>query len=418
MVMQMLVEFAVENFRSIRDEARLSLVAGRGDEQRETHVVEPELVGGMRTEPLVRSAAIYGANAAGKSNMVRALGAMKRIVTGSTEDLDELPVTPFRLDLDCEDKPTMFEVMCIAEGVRYQYGFRATRDYVSDEWLFAWPRGRVQVWFERSAETWKFGSKLKGDKEVWRRATRRNALYLSTAVSLNSAQLEPIHSWFKKRLHTAKAGGWRNSFSMSWCRDQRKDEIVDFLNVADLGIADIRVVDQEFQPERLSENIDPDWKQHLLEKFTGKKIPELRLRHATGNNFPNELKLGDESDGTRRIFALAGPWLDSLEKGHVIVFDELHASLHPSLVRFLVDQFHDPGRNRRGGQLIFTTHDTSILNQDVFRRDQIWFCERNEKQETRLFPLTDFSPRKGLENLEQSYLSGRYGALPYVEQRM
>ena len=414
----MLIEFAVENFRSIRDEARLSLVAGRGDEQRETHVVKPDLVGGAHNEPLVRSAAIYGANAAGKSNLVLALSAMKRIVTRSTEDLDELPVIPFRLDLDCEDEPTMFEVMCIAEGVRYQYGFRATRKCVSDEWLFAWPRGRVQVWFERSAETWKFGPKLKGDKEVWRRATRADALYLSTAVSLNSPQLGPIYNWFKKTLHVAKARGWTNSFSMSWCRDERKGEIVDFLNVADLGIADIHVVDQEFQPETLGDNIDPDWKQHLLEKFTGKKIPELRLSHDTGNNHPNELKLGDESDGTRRIFGLAGPWLDSLEKGNVIVFDELHASLHPSLVRFLVDQFHDPGRNTRGGQLIFTTHDTSILNQDVFRRDQIWFCERNEKQETRLFPLTDFSPRKGLENLEQSYLSGRYGALPYVERRM
>lgn len=414
----MLVEFAVENFKSIRDEARLNLVAGHGDEQRDTHMVKPELSGDVHNEPLVRSVAIYGPNAAGKSNLVSALRTMKYVVTHSTEQLAELSVTPFRLDPDCEDEATMLEVLCIAEGVRYQYGFRATRHHVTDEWLFAWPRGRLQVWFERTENTWKFGPKLTGDKKVWQRATRPNALFLSTAVSLNSEQLRPIYDWFEKRLKVIDAQGWSNLYSMTWCRDQRKPEIVDFLNAADLGIADVRVVEKEIQPRQLPRDLDPDWKQHLVEKFDGKRYPELRLSHSTGSNFPSELKLGDESDGTKRIFALAGPWLDSLKNGNVIVFDELHASLHPALVRFLVDQFHDPRLNARGAQLIFTTHDTSILNQDVFRRDQIWFCQRNEKQETRLFPLTEFSPRKGLENLERSYLNGRYGALPFVEPRI
>ncbi len=414
----MLVEFTVENFKSIRDEARLNLVAGRGDERRDTHLVKPEHSGGKHNEPLVRSAAIYGPNAAGKSNLVNALSTMKYVVTHSTEDLDELPVTPFRLDPDCEDEATMLEVLFVAEGVRYQYGFRATRHHVTDEWLFAWPRGRVQVWYERTANAWKFGPKLTGDKKVWQRATRPNALYLSTAVLLNCRQLRPIYNWFKKRLQVADARGWRNSLSMSWCRDQRKSEIIDFLNVADLDIADVRVVEKEFQPGQLQGDMDPDWKRHLVEELAGKKIPELRLSHNTGKNLQKELRLGDESDGTQRIFALAGPWLDSLKNGNVIVFDELHASLHPALVRLLVDQFHDTRLNTGGAQLVFTTHDTSILNQDVFRRDQIWFCERNEKQETRLFPLTDFSPRKGLENLERSYLSGRYGALPFVEHRI
>lgn len=414
----MLLEFAVENFKSIRDEARLNLVAGRGNEQRDTHLVKPELSGDVHIGPLVRSIAIYGPNAAGKSNLINALGAMKYIVTHSTEHLAELPVTPFRFDPDCEDEATMLEVLCIAEGVRYQYGFRATRHHVIDEWLFAWPRGRLQVWFERTENAWEFGPNLTGDKKVWQRATRPNALYLSTAVSLNSEQLRPIYDWFEKRLKVIDAQGWSNLFSISWCRDQRKREIVDFLNVADLGISDIRVVAEEFQPRQLRRDIDPELKQHLVDKWAGNQIPELRLSHNTGNSSPSELQLEDESDGTQRIFALAGPWLDSLKNGNVIVFDELHASLHPALVRFLVDQFHDSQLNARGAQLVFTTHDTSILNQDVFRRDQIWFCERNEKQETRLFPLTEFSPRKGLENLERSYLTGRYGALPFFEQRI
>ena len=414
----MLVDFAVENFKSIRDEARLNLVAGRGGEQRDTHLVKPELSGDVHNVPLVRSAAIYGPNAAGKSNLVNALGAMQHVVTRSTEHIDELPVTPFLLDPDCEDEATMLEVLCIAEGVRYQYGFRATRHHVTDEWLFAWPRGRLQVWFERTEKEWKFGPKLTGDKKVWQRATRPNSLYLSTAVSLNSEQLRPVYDWFDKRLQVAGAQGWINSFSMSWCRGQRKSEIVDFLNAADLGITDVRVVEKEFQARRFQRDMDPGRQEFLEEKLAGKKFPELRLNHDTGNSFPSELQLRDESGGTQRIFALAGPWLDSLKNGNVIVFDELHASLHPGLVRFLVDQFHDPRLNAKGAQLVFTTHDTSILNQDVFRRDQIWFCERNEKQETRFFPLTDFSPRKGLENLERSYLSGRYGALPNCDRRI
>ena len=160
-------------------------------------------------------------------------------------------------------------------------------------------------------------------------------------------------------------------------------------------------------------DMPPALKEEMKKKLAGTRRVDLRLRHDTTDGQPVELKLDEESDGTQKVFALAGPWLDTLENGHVIVFDELHDNLHPSLVRFLVEQFHDPDVNAKGAQLVFSTHDTSILNQDVFRRDQIWFCERNARQETGLFPLSDFRPRKGVENLERSYLAGRYGAVPH-----
>ncbi len=413
----MLLEFSVKKFKSIRDEARLSLVAGRGDERNDTHLIKPELSGDVHNESFVRSVAIYGPNGAGKSNLVNALGVMKYVITHSTVHLAELPVIPFLLDIDDEDEAAMLGVLCIAEGVRYQYGFRATCDQVTDEWLFAWPRGRLQVWFERTENTWKFGPKLTGDKKVWQRATRPNALFLSTAVSLKSAQLRPVYNWFNQRLRVADTQVWTNALSIALCLGQRKHEIIDFLNAADLGIADIRISEKEIHPQQFQGDSDPDLMQYVVEKLAENKF-DLRLRHDTGTRVPSELPLRDESAGTQRIFALAGLWFDSLKNGNVVVFDDLHSSLHPALVRFLVDQFHDPRLNGRGAQLVFTTHNTSILNQDVFRRDQIWFCERNEKQETRLYPLTDFSPRKGLENLERSYLTGRYGALPFFEQRI
>ena len=414
----MLIEFSVANFRSIKDEVRLSLVAGPGKELRETHVMTPELNEGVRSIPLLRSAAVYGANAAGKTNLLRALQAMRHMVARSSRDLGELPVTPFRFDPDCEARPTTFEVMCFAEGVRYQYGFSATRTAVTGEWLYAWPRGRAQLWFDRQGartdgDSFKFGDRLAGDKEVWRRATRPDALFLSTAVALNSIQLRPVFDWFTGNLHVAGVGGWANVFSLEYCRDGRKADLLEFLRTADLAISGLRIVEQELAPEMIPVDMPPMLKAEMKKRPVGAKVVDLRLMHDAKDGQPVELKLDEESGGTQKVFALAGPWLDTLENGHVIIFDELHDNLHPSLVRFLVERFHDPNVNAKGAQLVFSTHDTSILNQDVFRRDQIWFCERNARQETGLFPLSDFRLRKEVDNLERSYLAGRYGAVPH-----
>ena len=251
----MLVEFSVANFRSIKDEARLSLVAGPGKEHLETNVVTPEMDGGVRPIPLLRSAAIYGANAAGKTNLLRALQAMRHTVVRSSRDLDELPVTPFRFDPACEARPTTFEAVFIADGVRYQYGFSATRSTVTGEWLYAWPRGRVQLWFERHrAETgddgFEFGDKLSGDKAVWRRATRPSALFLSTAVTLNSAQLQPVFDWFSNGLHVSEGGGWNNAFSLDVCRDDGKGELVEFMRAADDPSTPTPAIDPWFTADR------------------------------------------------------------------------------------------------------------------------------------------------------------------------
>ena len=410
----MLIGFSVTNFRSIKEETRLSLVANRDKKHGYSNVVEPKLAENGRPIWLLRSAAIYGANAAGKTNLLRGLSTMRNIVLRPSDHLDKLPVTPFRFDPECHTLPTSFEVICVADGVRYQYGFSATPHEVTDEWLYAWPSGRMQVWFERSrSETssepsWKLGGKLTGDREVWRRATRPQTLFLSTAVSLNSTQLLPLFNWFRERLLVASLGGWSPSFSVEYCNKNQTD-IVDFLTAADLAVTDIQIVEKE-----LSKDATPEMKafaEKLAEKGTW---VDVFLRHQPIGGKSAELEMDEESHGTQKMFALAGPWLDSLAKGNVIVFDELHDNLHPALVRFLVNRFHDPEANPYGAQLIFSTHDTSILDRDVFRPDQIWFCERNEHLETRLFPLSDFRLRRGVEDLEKAYLAGRFGALPYI----
>ncbi len=411
----MLIEFSVENFRSIRDQASLTLVADSGKERRTTHTIEVA-VGSARPIALLRSAAIYGANASGKTNLLRALETMQRIVLRSASELDALPVAPFRFDAASETKPTTFEVQCLAEGVRYQYGFSVTSEAIVDEWLYAWPQGRMQTWFERSASgDFKFGDKLFGEKEVWRRSTRPNALFLSTAVTLNSSQLQPLFDWFKDHLHVAGIGGWSNSFTVECCEGRRKEEIVGFLRQADLAVSDIRLVEAAFSPDLMPSDMPSGVRDEIVREFSDAKLVRPQLSHKVSGGHTVELDLAEESDGTQKVFALAGPWLDALERGYVVVLDELHDQLHPALVRFLINLFHDPNRNRNGAQLIFSTHETSILNQEVFRRDQIWFCERDRELATTLFPLTDFRPRKGVENLERAYLAGRYGGVPYFQ---
>jgi len=154
-----------------------------------------------------------------------------------------------------------------------------------------------------------------------------------------------------------------------------------------------------------------------LKEMKNEEIYDVKTIHQDSDGESIEFDLEDESDGTRKIFALAGPFLDSLERGHVVFIDELPDNLHPGLVKFLVGLFNNKGTNLGNAQLVFTTHETHILNQTILRRDQIWFCEKDSTRATQVFPLTDFRPRKMRENLEAAYLSGRYGALPYVPER-
>ena len=411
----MLIDFSVSNFRSIRDEATLNLVADKGSELRDTNVALPATVDGVRPIPTVRAAAIYGANGAGKTNLLRALGAMEEIVLGSARGLDELPVAPFRFDEATREKPTKLQATIMgSDGVRYRFGFKATKGAVLEEWLYAWPRGRVQKWYVRRGDAFDFGERLAGDREVWGRATRLDALFLSTAISLNSLQLRPVFDWFARHLHVGGVGGWSPTFTTECCDDKRKEQVIRLLHSADVAISDLTVTKEDFKPAMIPEDMPASLRQTLREDLKGSEVARVRLTHETSTGVKGELELEEESDGTQKVFALAGPWIDALTNGYVVVLDELHDNLHPNLVRFLVDCFHDSRLNRKCAQLVFSTHETAILNQDTFRRDQVWFCERDETLATSLYPLSDFRPRSGVVNLERAYLAGRFGAIPFT----
>jgi len=413
----MLIEMNVANFRSFLGQQTFSLISGKG---KELHDSNTFAVNGIE---LLRSAAVYGPNAGGKSNFLKALQTMRRIVLESAAKWqrgEKLPVVPFRLNAHSATAPSEFEVSFMVDSVRYQYGFAATPDRIYEEWLLAYPKKRPQRWFGRAWNDkeqnydWELGNNLIGEKQLWQKSTRDNALFLSTAVQLNSEQLQPVFDWFKNTLRMANVGGWLPDFSASMCEQNEKAQVMDFLRAADLHIEDILVEKKPFESLGLPDNLPKSLRELFAEDMKDKQFLKIQTVHKDKDGNPVAFDLGEESDGTQKLFAFAGPWIDALAQGKVLFIDELHDNLHPQLVQFLVQLFHNEETNPHNAQLVFTTHETSILNQDVFRRDQIWFCEKDDDQSTDLYPLTDFSPRKGRENLELAYLSGRYGALPFI----
>lgn len=418
----MLLEASVANYLSFAEKQVFSLMANSGKEHESLNVAE---VQASHQHRVLKSALIYGANSSGKSNFLLALVAMRRLVLHSATKQrgSKLDINSFRLDTTLRSQPSEFEVQFIADGVRYQYGFTASSTHIYDEWLFAYPKGQAQQWFQRAWDeekqehAWKFGSNLQGEKTLWQRATRENALFLSTAVQLNSKQLQPVFDWFNDTLQFIGIDGTSPQFTAKSVQKGNKDQVLKFLKAADINLSDLSVKDVPLE-ESLPEGLPQKLRELILEDvnkldISGLAIKTQRLDNA-GN--PVEFLFEEESDGTQKFFGLIGPWLDVLNNGLVLFVDELNNSLHTHLVGLLIQLFHNPKTNPHNAQLIFTTHDTNQLSQEIFRRDQVWFCEKNEQQATRLYPLTDFNARKNRENLELAYLSGRYGAVPFVKE--
>lgn len=418
----MLVAFNVGNFRSIKEVQALSLVKSSGLEKETTHVINTENADGSAALSLLKSLAIYGPNASGKSTLVLAMAQMRDVVMKSaTVPMGtDIPVDAFALDNVSSTKPSMFEIIFIKDKIRYQYGFEATRKKIISEWLYAFPKGRTQEWFTREFDevlgrsVYKFGDKLKGQRGIWEQSTRPDSLFLSVAVQLNSEQLKPIYDWFKYTLKV-NSGFFTHEYTAKRCDEKIKDNVLEFMKAADFAISDFKIEESNYSLDSFPTDMPDPLRNVLYEHVKDEK--EYRVSAVHRNDHGTfSLPIEMESEGTRKIFNIAGHWLDALREGRVLVIDELHERLHPALVKFLVDTFHNPELNVSNAQLILTTHDTSILSQNVFRRDQIWFAERDANQSSKFYPLTDFSPKKNQDNLERSYLGGRYGAIPSIKK--
>jgi uncharacterized protein len=423
----MLIEFRVENHRSIRDEQVLTMRAGRvgaPDDPRPRAV--PGDKAGAGVLPV---AALYGANASGKSNLLAAFHFMRQAIVHSHRHWppDEgIPRAPFAWG-SRPSEPSLFEVTILYEGRRYRYGFVADDERFLEEWLYAWPAGRKQSWFEREGDDFAFGEHLRGENRMIQQVTRPNALFLSAAAQHRHEQLAGIYRWFQatrtvnvdRRHHQ---GVYADLGFASWLRqifdgkpartqfypfgkelsvDDRLESVRALLRAADVGIVDLKLEYHDDEPGARSGPARPS---------------QLMVRHqSTADNA--WLPLDEESHGTQALFRMAPYLLSALQRGGLLVIDELEASLHPLLALQVVRQFNDPRANPRNAQLLFTTHDTNLLGTEpgepALRRDQIWLTEKDKEGATCLYPLTDYKPRKA-ENLERGYLQGRYGAIPFL----
>jgi hypothetical protein len=398
------------------------MVASTGGEHRDINTFDPGIPGFSR---FLRSAAVYGANAAGKTNLLKALQYMQSVVVGSAVAAPAAThqFMPFKFIRSMHSAPSEFQITFVQNGTRYEYGFAIDASRIVEEWLMEYAHSRGREIFSRSFDKrtekykWKFGSFLRGQRSVWRESTRPNALFLSTATQLNSAQLLPVYEWFQKRLVVIVGQSTMNQSLTIQLLDRPggKEKLLPFLREADLGIADVKIK-REAMPQGVGAMMLLG--SAFIEQSPGGAAPNLvtvTFSHVGDDGREVPLDFIDESAGTQVLFRDAGAWLNVFENGEVLIVDEIDTSLHPLLVRFLVRRFHSREGNPKNAQLVFNTHNTTLLSQDLFRRDQIWFVEKDNVGGSRLYPLTDFKPRLD-ERLEAAYLRGRYGALPILDE--
>lgn len=421
----MLLAFRAENVRSFRDPLELSLEATAMAEEGVPRGI-PWHEGGKHPVRVLPAAGVFGANASGKTNLLRIMDDMRRIVLTSFKSggrSSRIQRRPFRLDPDCEKEPSRFEVDLVLRGVRYEYGFILDDTHVIREWARRYPRGKAALLFERDGDEVQLGEKNRAKGRAVSAILRLNALFLSTASAADHPDLQTLYEWFDSNLMLCEASSRESRWAYTthmMTHDDRRSEILSMLHAADLGIMDARI--REPDPETLErirklilaiQDIDENVDAAALESepFLG-----IALSHR-GSRGNIEFDSSDESLGTLVWLGLLGPVVDALSRGSVLLADELESSLHPALVAQLVRTFQSPHSNPYGAQLIFNSHEVGLLGNSVddrvLGRDQVWFTEKLHDGRTRLYPLTDLNPRKG-EAIGRRYLSGRYGATPIV----
>ena len=387
----MLLQFSVTNHRSIKETAVISMKAAADKTMKEI-LISPD-----GKKELVPVMAIYGANAAGKSNVLHALLLMREMVCGSyAKPLKgaTLPYEPFAF-VDGKMEPTTFEIIYYNEGIKYAYGFSFDKNQIINEYLYHWPKGREALVFSREKNKYEFRESIQEQMTLSGR-TSENRLYLTSSNEWNCSQTEKAYLWFQKNLRGVIATGATNEITIDAIRrgGEEKQRILKEMMLADLGICNVEL-------------------SGTIENPIVSTVHQLVDNSGISKRYT--LLLGQESIGTQRFFSRIGLWIEAIDCGAVLVVDEIEASMHPLLTRHLIEMIQDQTINQNHAQLIFTTHDTGLLDLKLLRRDQIWFAEKDEKSmQTDIYALTEFSPRKE-ENIARGYLQGRYGAIPFIE---
>ena len=412
----MLIEFSVENFMSIRDKVTLSLLAGKENENMENVILNDK-------NNVLKSIAIYGANASGKSNIFKALtAAIILIRTSNNRQVNDklLNIVPFKFDEKSKAKPSKFQFIFEVNGTRYVYGFSADINQVYDEYLYQYLTAKPTTIFERTGvNNYEFKKDVSELLKLSKTNTS-NKLFLATATAWNYERTKEAYMWFANNIDTftSNADFQNQAFDMfeNDSNGELKKFTLNLLKEAEINIDNYEIQKEDISAEKLALMFPSEMVRNILAHGNAnyKGVGRNVFTNHNVNNTSYSLNMAEESLGTQNIFFLSPLLMDTLSKGKTIVIDEIERSLHTSLVRYIIELFHNPEINKNNAQLIFNTHDTNLLSLDIFRRDQIYFVEKDfSNATTDLYSLDEFSVRKS-ENIEKGYLQGRYGAIPAI----
>jgi uncharacterized protein len=424
----MLIQFSIKNFRTFKERASLSLIASNYDQgTREKENIINDDKFHLR---ILKSAVVYGANASGKSKFIEALMFMKRFVVSSSKESqkgDPIKVEPFRLSVETENKGSEFEIIFVHNKFMYRYGFEVDKERVISEWLYCKQKIKEIELFYRNYQSFDIHPRSfsKGSTLVREGLIRDNALLLSVAAQFNEPSSISVMEWFKSvRTISGLREEAYEAYTMGRTeKPEHKKEILKLLKAADLGIQDIVLKKLDIQnlpkdmPKELKEIIEEKSKDEGAQFVSD--ILTAHRKYDSNNKTIGKVDFSmeeDESSGTGKFFALTGPILNSLENGDPLIVDELDSKLHPNLVCKIVALFNSKDLNPKNAQLIFNTHDTNLLSSGLFRRDQIWFTEKDKFGAAKIYSLADFKSdavRKD-ELFEENYIRGKYGATPLL----
>lgn len=417
----MLLEFSVGNYLSFKDTKTFSMISAQIKEH------EDENVFFINKLKLLKSAVLYGANASGKSNLLKAMNFMRRFVFNSskeTQATETIKVNNFKLSTKTEKKPSFFEIIFIHEGNKYRYGFEVDKNRVYSEWLFFVPSRQESKLFIRNNDDIEIGTTYFKEGKGLENKTRPNALFLSVVAQFNGEIAKKILEWFKKfKIISGISDKHYFGFTLDQLENTEfKNKFLKYLKIADLDIIDVDIERIKVDLLDLPENLKQLTKEKdiaIIERIL------MTTLHQKYNNKKQPISIEkfdfeeDESEGTKKYFGLLGPIIDTLENGSILVVDELDTRLHPFITRFIVELFNSKFSNKKNAQLIFATHDTNLLTNKLFRRDQIWFTEKNKYGITDLYSLVEYKEadkkiRKDAY-FEKDYMLGKYGAIPFID---
>lgn len=415
----MILSFTVENFRSIRERQSLIFEASADPHLEDSHLIKQD------GHKVLKSAAVYGANASGKSNVINAMIWMRRFVLESMSAKVEnptIPVEPFRLHTESRNEPSVFEIEFLLADIRYRYGFALSKSGIEEEWLYRKAKkGATAKIFTREKQNIVPNKRQEKGLEPFIPRTRPNVLFLKVCAEFNFGFAEWVMKWFR---HFRYVSGLDETNFIGFTAERlveevHRERILEFIRKADFNLCGIRSNIEPLTEKDLPENMPPELKKKVLEGeplkgdiLTSHNIYDPEGEIAGQEEFDLE---EDESQGTRKFVALAGPILHTIEEGSILLVDEFEARLHPNLTKAILQWFNGP-QNKNGAQLIIATHDTGLMDPDLLRRDQIWFCEKDRFGATSLYCLDEFDKQdvRATTKFNRQYLQGIFGAVPQV----